>query len=907
MPLGHETLSANDPTTDEPTEAQRSDWTAVVLMLLGALAAIVGFGFLFSLWWRTGIQNDLEVLQIASREFASGRPIVAGKLAETVVFDEHFDDGQDPQSENASSLDGDGDSKSTDAPESRPRLSPIDPAEQEFEADRRETMRQKKKWSTLRDFLVGIGRVVQANELDDPRERRRVLFEAVPFLRSSQKMGFPLGQVAQGYRVLGESLFHIGEFDEAVSVLETAIEKNPLQRRELRLMLAKSQLRASEEMKDQSLETIENYLSDPALLPTQRWEAELVRMQTLMALGRWRELTESIQRESQEQQGLNLREQQEYRTYTEQLNLLKAEADVTRAIKRYGRYGELKSEEQEDRNEMAAELADAIELLQELQRQASFRLASRAKLWLARAYLVQGRTEEALRHLTAVSRQRSFNGDSIAGGLEEIELFAHQGRGTDLLDMARYLIQEMEDSRGFDPSVLTMDKFQQRLMAALDQLRERKQYEEAIDAARSLAPVFDPLETLTQEALGLRQWAAETIAEGTNLSGQVSRFAQMQARSRYRAAGDAFAKAAELRFETDDYLPTQWSAIEAYQDGRHFSQSIRLLEPYLRYEKRIRLPRGLVAYGRALLAENDPEPAIEALTNCIIEYPRDPLRYDARLLAAQAYAEKGSMQDAKRLLQDNLRDGELTPQSPAWRDSLLTLGELLYQQGNRNYLAAEQAKPEERLQLLRDNQSILEEAIVRLDEAVERYWPIARAKSAAYLAARARVMASTCPRIESQLPETLDAARRPLRRQGEKYLQQALEGFVDLHRYLSQQQEEQRLRDNEQLILRNCMLAEADVLSDLNRWEEAADAYRAVELKYMNEPSALEAILGRFACAKKMGLSSEAERLIRQANVVLNRIPADLDNRFSETTRYDRRGWEQFLGWMNQRLNAGGV
>ena len=233
------------------------------------------------------------------------------------------------------------------------------------------------------------------------------------------------------------------------------------------------------------------------------------------------------------------------------------------------------------------------------------------------------------------------------------------------------------------------------------------------------------IEALTQEGIGFREWAIATEDDGTDISGEVTRAAAEQSRVRFRAAGDAFAKAAKIQFNSDEYVSTQWSAIDALQRGGHFSQSIQLLKNYLRYEKRGRMPRGLVAYGRALLAEDDPSRAIDVLTTCIVEYPRDPLRYDARLLSALAFAEMGNIDSARDLLQDNLEDGELTPQSPAWRDSLFTLGELLYEKGFRNHLVAQQSQSQLRMQQLQDNQPVLEEAARRLDEAVERYWPIA--------------------------------------------------------------------------------------------------------------------------------------------------------------------------------------
>ncbi len=584
--------------------------------------------------------------------------------------------------------------------------------------------------------------------------------------------------------------------------------------------------------------------------------------------------------------------------------MLRAVVQISQAI---DRYGARPLDVNEDRSQVVAELASISEDLNALQREASPQIAAQARLWSARALLAQGMYDEALTQLTAVRQQRPFGAEAILGGLEEIELLASQGRGVETLQTTRYMMRELGDARGFDASLITFEEFQRRLGDALEQLRRNGEFEHAIDVARSLPPVFEVSEALTQEGIGYREWASATIADGTDIGGNVARSASILARARYRAAGDAFAEAAELQFNTEEYLATQWSAIDAYQKGRHFSRSIRLLEPYLLYEERRRQPRGLVAYGRALLAEDKPDTAIDALTSCVIEFPRDPLRYDARLLAALAYAEKGELDKARSLLTDNLQDGELTPQSPAWRDSLLTLGELLYARAYQNYLVAEQSAEDEKIQQLRTNQPVLEEAVRYLDEAVERYWPISRAESAAYLSAQAHVMSSKWPRIESQSPEILDAARRSLRTQADQELQTALDGFITLHKHLANREEEQRLPDAEQAMLRNCLLAEADVLREMNKLEDAASAYRAVELRYMNEPPALEAILGRATCVKELGRPQEADMLVRQASVILQRIPNEWNNRFAETTRYDREGWEELLGWMNQRIDNSGA
>ena len=156
-------------------------------------------------------------------------------------------------------------------------------------------------------------------------------------------------------------------------------------------------------------------------------------------------------------------------------------------------------------------------------------------------------------------------------------------------------------------------------------LRDRGDFSNAIDAARSLPPVFDQAIALTQEGIAYRQWATETLHDGRDISGEMTRAASEASRSRFRAAGDAFHQAAKLQFDTPEYVPALWAAIEAYQKGRHFRRSLELLENYQRYENRQRLPRGLVAYGRALLAEGDVDRALEKLETCMVEYPRSPV------------------------------------------------------------------------------------------------------------------------------------------------------------------------------------------------------------------------------------------------------------------------------------------
>ena len=547
-------------------------------------------------------------------------------------------------------------------------------------------------------------------------------------------------------------------------------------------------------------------------------------------------------------------------------------------------------------------MSPIIHSLSQLQREAQPNTANEAQLWNARAHFCIGDSDTALSLLTSLRQQRPFQGKSLLGGVEEVEWLASQGRGTEMLQTIRYMIREIRDQDGLDIKQIKFGEFKRRMISSVGTLRDHGNFINAIDASRSLPPVFDQATALAQEGITYRQWAIETLSDGKDASGEWTRAASGAARTRFRAAGDAFHQAAKLQFDTPEYVPALWAAIEAYQRGRHFRRSLDLLESYQRYENRQRLPRGLVAYGRALLAEGDVERALEKLETCMIEYPRDPLRYDARLLAAQGLAEKQEFDRAEKYLIQNLQDGELTPDSPAWRDSLFTLGELLFEKGYQVHLESRHGKPQENREKLRASQEILQEAIRYLDQSVKRYWPLPRAESTAYLSARAHVLSSHWPLLESQSPEILESARRVLRSQADHELQVAYEGFETVKRHLIEREEAARLPPKEQRILRNCFMAEAQTLKEMSKLDEAATAFRAVELRYLNEPLALEAILARADCVRKLGRSNEANLLIQQAGVVLAQISPDWDDRFAETTRFDRQGWQQYLGWMTNRL-----
>ncbi len=860
----------------------RLDLVTIGLLLAAALASICGFLLLFSMWWRTDVTEPESLLRLASREFVNGRPIVAGKLAELAELD--------PADSSLELLD------MSDEDVETQRMIAV--------ADKQVRIEQL-NLICLRDFLIGLGKAAEGGRQQIPSKQRRFYRAAAPYLEKAREHGFPSGRGTQGHQTLGEVYFHLGRFDDAIINLNQAVENEPLLRRQLLPMIAESQYHAKKDQKEDALASIDEHLMDPTLNKAAKKSAGILRIKILMELSRWDELNVAL--------GQHAKEQSKLDELKDQTVFLRTVANIRKVTSEGGWQEALK---EDDRDKIAEDLASALQVLNALNQRSE--KSSEVGLWIGRVKLLQGDVTAAINAFHDVLRKDKISNAGMIGageivcGLQEIELLTQSKDGEQAVQAIGFLMSELGSREGFDHELISFREFSQRINQSLNQLRLAGQYQAAIDAARSLPPIFDRSEALVQEGKGYIAWAAKTLKEGTDFHGQVSEATADLVRQRYHAAGDAFEEAAELRFNSAEYIPTLWSAIDAYQKGNYFSQSIQLLEIYLQQEDKSHQTKGLIAYGKALLAVGKAAQAIAAFEQCIFEYQKDPLRYSARYYGALAYAEIGETEKSRRLLRENIdsegrlpddQTPDLKPESAEWQESLFALGTLLYELGYRNYLEAEQAEPREKIELLIKNQPILESAIRRLEVADQRWWDEhtdPRSKQNAYFIARVHVMASELPRMQASLPDTLDAAKRVAQRKAETHLQRALVGFRRLSEYLDDLDEEHDLSKTDKAMQRNCMMFEADVLKSMAKYTEAAEVYRTVESLYSGRPTAIEAIVGRASCAKKLEDDRECEFLFRKASEMLKLIPAESDPEFAETTRYDREGWQQLLDWMIQ-------
>jgi tetratricopeptide (TPR) repeat protein len=368
-------------------------------------------------------------------------------------------------------------------------------------------------------------------------------------------------------------------------------------------------------------------------------------------------------------------------------------------------------------------------------------------------------------------------------------------------------------------------------------------------------------------------------------------------------AGEKFEELARLELRSSEYPEILWSAAESYRQANDLRKANSFLTEYIRFEDRVKRARGFVALGRNHVHAGEWSQALEPLDRCLVEYPTNPVSYEARLLAARAKNELGQMDDAIELLESNLSDFQLDPQSSVWQDSLFELGQTMFQKGDQlSLLVNESQAPAEDpsvIEKLQSSHTDFLKAIQRLNEAVSRYPEDPRYYDTRYLLAKSYGLAAQLPEyILKSNPNLIDTARREQSQLRRQLLEKSLEAFRGLHQTINSQAESGSPPETTLAIVRNCYFGEADMLFELGRFEEAILAYRNAASRFLNQPESLEALVQLAVCHRKLGREFEAKKALAQAEQVLRRIPADYDARFVSSTRANRQEWGDLIGWL---------
>jgi tetratricopeptide (TPR) repeat protein len=713
--------------------------------------------------------------------------------------------------------------------------------------------------------LLVLGALKVKDAEDQPTaERRRIEYTiAARYLTEAHAYGLPENREATGAFLLGKSLIESGQLDEGVRVLDefTSHEgRDPAVAVESQRLLADTCLvmpkpRLAEALKHNDALLASNKLSDD-----ERSDALLQRAECLSRLEKFDDSRKTIA-----QIPANGPRAALVAIVTGRILL----DEVETALQKLPAVDRMKA--------ISQYLAQVNEALQQLSKGGKLdsqkkQLAHQSNYQIARGLELKGDAEGALKQYT---RTRQFYGDTyegLAASLMEADLLRQKGDIDAALLGYRRVLESFAVIPVYRSHVLPVEKLRDHLMAAFTDLQQRKEFNEALALADRFSPLFSRPEQLELRGDTLEKWGAFLLSKQTddNPSAFRDRSAGLQ---RYRAAGVAFEELAESRFATKAYTSDLWRGAQDFIQGQSFSSAARLLDKYLEYEPELRNSEALLRLGQAHLALNQVPQSITAFEECIEFHPLDGATFQARIDCAKAYWQQGDTGHAEQLLRFNLTGSTLKPASPEWKDSLFQLGTLLHEQNK------------------------YEEAIDTLENAVERYPEDPQRLVAQYMIGESYRRSAQDFLIDARRTTTASEHDKSML-EATKRLNTAFSHFEDVQRSITLKTHDIHSDPLMGTMLRNCYMLEGAVLFDLEKYKEAIEAYSNVSSLYPDEPFVLETFVQIANCWRRQGKHENARGAVKQAQIALDRFPANSD--FASTTILNRDEWKMLLANMSK-------
>jgi tetratricopeptide (TPR) repeat protein len=717
----------------------------------------------------------------------------------------------------------------------------------------------EKEQLTVVEFMLGALAADDAEEYVGADRPPRFQI-AVQHLKKSHELGFPYGREAQSIFLLGKCLFHSGSLTESRAFLEEALTSTPENAPAIHCMLAGVYQCGENANLVAAIEHNKLYLKSEDLSDDERQQATLLEAELCWKLGDVPGCSAAIERIPTES------------PWVCDATILRGRMLLHDAIK--ARDALMANADDAARGNVREKFQEALAVLRRARQDPlNTRVIGKAMYLMGVCYLNLEDTEAALDQLRRTSRVYENTPEGLAAGIEEADLLRKLGRHDDAVSWYTQVFDGIGLTMAGETENpwMTRAQFRTRALDACNFYTRRGEFQRATKLVDHVASLVQPARAAEMAAELRRDWARQVVQEGTAMSEPAASEELKRGRRMLREAGLLYTKAAKLNFAERQYGDDVWQSAESYRLGHNFTAAAKMYEEYMKYEAKRRRSVALVGLGECLLSLGQPVAALDVLKQCYEMMPSDVASYSARLLASRAYEQLGKPDDAEALLRENIVGNLLTPESKEWRESIFVLGKLLARQSRHD------------------------EAIKVLSEAVARYPDSRSAIEARYLIAEEFRSAAKIPQEKAQ-QDTIETARVAHLKQVQQYLTAAIQHYEDAQRILNRRQEREELTRLEQAILRNSYFAVGMSLVDLNRDEDAIRAYSTATNRYQHAPEVLEAFVQIAGCYRRLNKPLEARGTVRQAKVVLNRLPEKAP--YEQATNMSRGQWVELLDWL---------
>jgi TolA-binding protein len=731
-------------------------------------------------------------------------------------------------------------------------------------------------------YILGAITLRDADEQVNLGKRQLLDLVAARYMDEARSRGMPKGREHEGLRLLGRALHDAGRFARSITILREALDESPEDATVIHALLADCYLNLQPPKLVEALEHNRSFLASPNLTERQQDTGRLVEGRILLGQKETAAAEEIVRQIAPNSPHF-------------------PDAVILQGRILLDRLAATNAEQQPELMASAPVMQEQLRKLMGREAVAAT-IPPRAQLLVAMLYEALGDTKAAITQFDAIRRAFFGQPEALAATIFHADLVRPESPREAVALYKRALSQLAGDEEAYNNMWLPVEEFRSRLAAAIDDLASQSSFAEALDLAEALVSPFSPVVAMERQANIQRAWARQLEDQAQSEKMPLAPVTEADSRHHWRQAGSLWRRLADLRIESRHYQEDLRNAADDLRRGHGFEQAVGVYTELLRQEPQQGEAESLVGLGESQLALGKTKEALEVLDHCREIYPKHPATYQARLLSSLALQEQGKLAEAQELLVENLYGFSLTPQSTEWRDSLFSLGAIQYRHGleleaKSRLAGVDRLDLESRragLALLEQSHGVFQEAIRTLTEAVERYEKSPQAVEARYRIAEAHRQSAKLPR-KRRAVVTIAASQAALTRQMQEYLDAAIGEYNKLITRLSEQQDSQHF-PNEAAILRNCYFGRADALFDVEKYDDAIQAYSAATNRYQHDPESLEAYVQIASCHRRMGRISEARGTLEQARVVLQRIRPDAN--FARTTRLARQDWIPLLDWL---------
>jgi tetratricopeptide (TPR) repeat protein len=736
---------------------------------------------------------------------------------------------------------------------------------------------KKKSDVSKLELLLGIHERKTAEGIEQRKTNIDRNEKAVKHLSKSNDLGFPEGYEGQGHYHLGMALFELFRWDEAGPSLEIAAGRWPQGR----------------------MESIERLVDIDLAIEEQDTDAAMTRIEQWRALPRTR-IDEEERSNVKEMRVRYARKQ--YQEADAMLELIPVDSKMRGEAEVIA--GRCKKElakglSEPDRTNLCRAAQAGLQRVHE-SAFAPLKVRRQSNLEFGRVQRELGDVSGAISTLSALRMSSLYEIEGIVAGIEEIECLVELGRVTDVADTLHHITDNFGTLEWYQNDWITFDDLRKKLIRLGDELIERSAYSEASEFAKHLPPLCDRIDFLRLTSKCHDRWARQLATNGRN---------DGSPEMHHRIAAASYGELVMKSLRSPDFTDLVLKAVDGYRLCGDFQESNRYLDTYLQFESREKHPLGLLAKARNFSSMREPSRAIETLQSLMERNANSPLVYDARLEAARLMASNDDYKSAEDLILQNLYFGELKPESPIWKDSLIELGELLYRRGERlqtqasDAIAANPSNAYESLAMLEESYNELVRGVSKIEEGLRRFNKDPRRFQMLYMTAKSYQLASTWP--EMLLRENRVANEETMngwKSQRKELLLQSRNSYRKLREEIVMNWDSTQSSRGLENLLRNSFFGEADLLYEDGEYDDALRAYQDAANRFINEPESLEAMSQIANCQWQLGRLSEARRTLETAKESLQRIPSEKNKRFTEVTSHDRAGWERYFNWQISEL-----